>query len=424
MSLRKHISKGSFGNQVITIAAGNLLAQLIPFLVLPFLQKYFYGPEAFGILTIYVSISELLIGIAGFKYEYAIVSTKRLKDTVNILAGAVLITCLVAICTLVGVTIFHYFFNGIESVDKLQGLIFLIPVSVFAFGIYNSINFRLNRQALFFRITGGKVTNTFFAETSKLASGFFHVNGGLVMGRATGHVAAMLYAISTYFFMFKKELKLLSWKHIKNMLITHKRHPFFVMPSALTGTLITVIYLQYFLYYFGAEKVGLLGVSVSYIGVALGIISSSFGEVFFRNISATESIAEVRSKYIRFAKLLCIPAIAMCVSLYAIPSSFVIYMLGDKWAEMLPITRIMALWMSISFVSSSLSFIYLRLHLQRMMFIVDVIHLIAVIIVIPVSYHITKSFTGVLYGFAIVQAAHYITAIFVAIWHMNSKIKA
>lgn len=407
----------------MTIAAGNLAAQFIPFLVLPFLQKYFFDPAAFGLLTLYVSISELLIGIAGMKYEYAVVAAKRLKDAVNLVALTLFITLGVTLLTLLGSGIFYVFFPGLETVSRLRWMIFLLPVSVFAAGVYTVINFRLNRQALFGHMAGVKVANTFSAESVKLLTGYTKAPGGLVTGRAAGHVAAMLYSVVLYVSVFRREWRLFSFPHMKKMIGRYREYPLFAMPSALVGTLITFVYLQFFLHYFGQDKVGLLGVSVSYIGVALGIISTSFGEVFFRNISTITSIAELRRKYIRFARLLFVPAALLCVALHAIPVSWVTYFLGDKWADMLPITRVMALWMSISFVSTSLSFIYLRLNLQRLMFFVDVVHLLAVAVAIPLAYSLTGTFIGALYGFAIVQIIHYLVAILIAERFMNSQIK-
>ncbi|OYT10601.1 MAG: hypothetical protein B6I18_08235 [Bacteroidetes bacterium 4572_112] len=76
--MTKEPSNNEFWKNVATLLSASVLAQAIPFLLLPILQKWFFGPSDFGVLAIYTSVSLLLAGIASFKYELAIVNSVEL----------------------------------------------------------------------------------------------------------------------------------------------------------------------------------------------------------------------------------------------------------------------------------------------------------------------------------------------------------
>lgn len=422
----KHIAKGTFGYHVLTLAGGTLAGQIILFVSLPFLQRYFYGPEAFGLFTIYVSISELLIDVAGLKYEYGIVRMKRGKDAINLMILSFF--CVLAVtllCALVFLAL-YLFFPEINFVKDLGIYLFIIPLSVLFFGSTNTLGYWFNRQQQYNAIAKNKLSSSLVSEPVKFAwAATIKANGlGLIWGRVLGQLAGFLYAFSVFIKHHKKQLKLFSKPTIQKLAFTQKRYPLFVLPSTLITILITAIYVQFFLSYFGKEKVGLLGVSVSYIGVAFGIMSGAIGQVFYRKIASTNDFRALRKLYIKFTQLLFIPSIIAIILAYAIPSSFVSMALGERWAEIIPIARIMVPWMGIAFVSSSLSFMHIHLDTQNKLLFIDVIHLIGVLAALYGGYYYIGTFYGVLVCFAVAQAIHYILVILAAIYFLNQRIKS
>ena len=81
--LKKYL-KSEFLRNVIILISSSGISQIIPFLTLPVLQKYFYSPENFGLLAIYVSVSLTLVKFSTFSYEFAIVKQKTEKDALSI----------------------------------------------------------------------------------------------------------------------------------------------------------------------------------------------------------------------------------------------------------------------------------------------------------------------------------------------------
>jgi O-antigen/teichoic acid export membrane protein len=87
MKLSRFVNlRSSFLKDVFTLTAGTTFAQALPILITPILTRYFFTPEDFGILAVFMSVSGILsVGVTG-GYENAIVLPEKEKDAVN-LAG-------------------------------------------------------------------------------------------------------------------------------------------------------------------------------------------------------------------------------------------------------------------------------------------------------------------------------------------------
>ena len=76
--------------------------------------------------------------------------------------------------------------------------------------------------------------------------------------------------------------------------------------------------------------------------------------------------------------------------------------------------QIMALWMAVMFISSSLSYIYIKLGKQKQTLILDIIHLLMVLIGMNWIHESYKSPITTLWFFTIIQLLFYVIAIFAA----------
>jgi len=412
MGIVKRIQNDTFIRQVLTLAGGNIGGQLVLFISLPFLQRYFYSPQAFGLFTIYVSLSELLINISGLKYEYGIVPLKRHKKALNLLFTSLVTVGIISILTLLGYTAV-YLGSAAGSGLRVLGMSgFLLPVSVLCWGTVNAVGYWFNREKHYGRISGSKWVSSLVSEPVKfgvqpqLSSG-----AGLITGRVAGQFAAFVYVCVLFWKHQRHYLRLYSPREMRLALKEQSRYPFYVMPGALITTLITALYVNFFSHYFGQEKTGILGVSVSYLGVAFGIVSGAFGQVFFRRISDENDYTRLSALFRRFMLVLSAMAAAVILLIYLFPNSWVTALLGERWGQTLPVMRIMVLWMSIAFVSSALSFIHIRLHNQRGLLMLEIVHLILVLAALFGSYAWRGDFFFTLCAFSLVQIIHYLAVI-------------
>ena len=344
---RKYI-KSEFLKDVLILISSSGIAQLIPFLILPVLQKYFYSPGDFGLLSIYVSISLMLVKFSTFSYEFAIVKQNSEKDALSIFSGTVQILFITTILISIGLSLMFIFAKENFYIKNLQAYIFLIPVTIICFGFYEILRYWFNWKKEFSKIGSSMIFKSISAESAKLIQGLLKFSSfGLIVGRVIGEFISFIYLLSAFLKKDYSKLKAIKQTEIFNLLKLNYKFPAYTMPSALKGTLLNVILITLFAKYFSLEKAGLIGISVSYISVAFGIIAQSFSQVFYKKINELENhqLFNVLKKNVI---LLSGISIITLVLVLIIPNSIVVQILGNKWNEFMPVLKLLIFAVSIS----------------------------------------------------------------------------
>jgi len=408
--------QSEFFKNMMTLLSGSAIAQLIPFLVLPILQKWFYDPSHFGELALYTSVTMLLAQVAGMKYEFAIVNAKSRSEAENVFVGAMVITLVFSIIVGFAFMVFPNQMAQIMGAAKIQNYFYLIPFSVLFFSSFETLNYWNNRQKKYKRIAVAKVAKTLSAETAKLDMGYYKFAGnGLIIGRVIGEFISALLLFKHFIVNDLKSFHFSSFSNILDSLKQNYRFPLFTMPSVFVGNLINLVFIGLFMKYFGAEKAGVIGISVVYISVAFGLISQSFSQVFYKELSVTKGKTALLKLYLGNAKYLILISIFAVGFVQLIPSSWVAGLLGEKWIDLMPTLKILVFSYAISFITSSLSFIYMRVNKQKQMLIYDIIHLVMVTASIYIGFHYFGTFKATLISYTIAQLIYYSFAFSIAI---------
>ena len=80
----EHSCSSSFAANVLKLVTGTTFAQVIIVLASPLLTRL-YGPEAFGFLALFTSITSIIGVIACMRYEMAIMLPKTDEEAANLL---------------------------------------------------------------------------------------------------------------------------------------------------------------------------------------------------------------------------------------------------------------------------------------------------------------------------------------------------
>jgi O-antigen/teichoic acid export membrane protein len=405
--------KRTFMQNVMVLFTGTAVSQLIPFLVLPILQKYYYGPEDFAKLASFVYFSEMFGVISTLKLEYAIVGKPSLRDSREVAitgfrvvtVGAVLVLMLAAI---------NYRFDWIHGLHELGVVIFLMPFVVFAMGCVQLTAYWFNARKEYDRIARGKLIQTASGEGVKLLSGFSGLNfSGLIIGRVSGY---SLTAIFQYF-RYRKDVADVERRNFSKwkLLGDHKAFIFYTTPSVFVGAFINFLSIEMFVENFGPASAGMMSVAMTYVGAGLGMVAASISQVYYGTISGIHEKKAMLSLYAKFLGRLTVMSAVMTALVWVLPASWVVGVLGEEWNDLIVYCRVISLWLGVWFVSSSLSFIYLRLQRQREMLVFDVLH----IVLVYAGFHAGKVWGGdalsALWGFTWAQIISYVMAIALAI---------
>jgi len=411
--------KSKFSRNVMVLTTGTAVSQLIPFIVLPLLQKYFYGPADFAMLASFVYFSEMLGVIGTLKLEYAIVGQRTPQDAREVLVTGVRIALMSSgLALLLALVCFQW--DLIHGLHELGIAIFLLPVVVLSMGIIQLTSYWYNARKEYDKIASGKLVQTSTGEGAKLMGGWLGLNfSGLILGRVIGYVTLSLVQWRRYLqqAVHVERRNFSMWEVIRN----NKSFVLFTTPSVFVGALINFLYIELFLENFGSESAGMVSVAMTYVGAGLGMVAGSISQVFYGTIAGIHRRAELQSLYVRFLGRLFWMSAVMTGMIWLLPASWIVGVLGQEWNDLIVYCRVISIWLGVWFISSSLSFIYLRLQRQNVMLFFDVLHVGMIYAGFHLGRHYTGSALGALWGFTWAQVVFYVLAIGMAVFFIRTS---
>ncbi len=184
-----------FNKNVITLFSGNLLAQVIPFIVGPILTRLF-TPEDFGLFALYMSVFSIIGILATGRYELAIILPKEENKAWNLVALSISLSVIFSSMTFFGMLIFGTDLASLLGNDKVKDYLFLVPLAVFLVGLYQSLHYYLNRIRKFKTMSLVRVIQSGFTNIISLFLGWKALGAlGLIIGSLFGQLIACFYLV-------------------------------------------------------------------------------------------------------------------------------------------------------------------------------------------------------------------------------------
>lgn len=407
---------------MLTLISGTAVAQLISILCMVILQRYFYAPEDYAPFRLFFEFVAVFAGISALRLESGIVLEQEENQ-----ARALTRICfkLILTCSLISFIVFWIYSQFNDQFDEIienPYMTLLIPLAVFLTGSLQVYNAWFTRVQSFKLMSITKILQNTTGSGAQLLMGLLKVNFyGLIIGRIIGLGMATTLFCKKYISSFSSALKTTKEQN-RTLIKKHKDFILYTSPAFFVGNLINFLLLALFIEYYGDQFGGKVAASFQYLGISIAIISSSFSQVFFSEISSYDSKIELRKTYSYWLKRLGIIAISGAVIIQFIPESFILAVLGEKWTGLLEIMQIMSIWMAVMFVASSLSYIFIKLGKQKQILFFDIFHLILVAGSILIADHYYHSSITTLWSFTIAQIFFYGLAILLA-YYFISKYK-
>ncbi len=401
----------SFRKNVMTLITGTALAQLISVIALILLQRYFYGPEDYAPFRLFFEFVAIFTGISALKLENGIILEKdesNARNLANICFKAVLITSLIS---LISFYIYSKISNQFNAISSNIFMVLLIPISVALSGFIQIFNSYYTRKKSFRLMSINKVVQNSTSAISQLILGALKYNYfGLIIGRVTGLIATN-YIFAKKYFSGKSNNLNSNPLNQKELILKNKDFILYTSPGFFIGNMINFILLALFIEYYENNFGGKIAASFQYLGISIAIISSSFSQVYFSEISTINSKEELKSTYTYWIKRLGVIALIGATLIQFVPNWLITSILGENWDGLIEIMSVMALWMAVMFVSSSLSYIYIKLGRQKQILFFDIFHLLLVLGSIVIPHYIFKSEMITLWIFTLAQLFFYIISI-------------
>tara|TARA_Y100000589_G_scaffold157003_1_gene149547 strand:- start:327 stop:1598 length:1272 start_codon:yes stop_codon:yes gene_type:complete len=411
-----------FLKNVITLFTGTSIAQLISIVTLIILQRYFYSPEEYAPFRLFFEFSAVFSGICALRLESGLILERNDNSSLSLLRTCIKFCIYISIIG--GVIFTIYYYSEIKVFNFEWILLAIMPLSIFGNGIIQISQSFFTRSKQFIIISSSKVIQSISGAGIQLLTGFMGFNfTGLIIGRMAGLLSADFNYLRSFLKSYRWPIR--NRKEEKRLIQKHRRFIWFTSPGVFVGNSINLIILILFTHFYGEQFTGLTAAAIQYLGLICLLFSTSFSQVYYNEIAQIEDPKKIISSYSYWIKRLGILTVLGWLILFFTPSSFITYILGEKWSNLLYIIKLISPWIGIMFMASSLSYIFIRLGKQKEIFLFDVFHLILITSALYIGHHLFNDKFSTLKVITIVQSIFYILSICLAYLFMikNTKIK-
>lgn len=365
-----------FLNRVITLVTGTAIGQLIAILALPILTRL-YGPESFSVLAVYASTLSLLTVVACLRLEIAIPLPKSERIAAALCVLAVGSVLLFTLLSSLAVIFLPHIFNTLTN-NKISKFLWLIPMGVFAVGMYNALQYWSTRNKKFGLISKTRVTQSLSGTTIKLGAGYLMGSwtAGLVFGQLISQGAGFLSLgrslVKNDWYIFKSLKK----AHLKLALIRYKNFPKYSTWEAFANTGGIQIPVMLIAYYAVGAEAGFLMISIQLLSAPMSLIGNAVAQVYLSEGAERYHRGELRAfthkTILNLAKLACIPLLlAAIISPLLMP-----YVLGEEWGRTGVLISWMAPWFFMQFITSPVSMVLHITDNQKIAFVLQLFGLV------------------------------------------------
>jgi O-antigen/teichoic acid export membrane protein len=353
--LQRWLNKSEFIKNSMTLITGTVIAQLVPILLQPLLRRI-YEPLDFGLFAVYSTLLGIIVAFATLRYDSTVMLPKKDEDAANLVAGSIFLA-FVSACT-IGVILFLFGDQIAILFDlppRISHWLMLLPLSIFLFSGYQSMNYWLIRKKAFKISSLNKIVRRGAEGTGQLTLGMLAPKFGLIAGNIIGDLFNFVSGIwqlqrNGFQFNFIKKIKIVA------LFKRYKEFPLYSTLPALLNTLSLSLPVLIINHMYGSEVTGFFDLSRMCLALPLALISVSISQVLFQNLS--EKIREKKSikpLISKTAQMLGIVSLVMIVFGYFLSVPVFKFVFGERWELSGVMTKILIVSYGLKFIVSPLS---------------------------------------------------------------------
>ncbi|MBP2144602.1 O-antigen/teichoic acid export membrane protein [Methanofollis sp. W23] len=395
-----------FAVNVLKLVSASVVAQVLGFLLLPIITRL-YAPIDFGIFQLVMSITAIVVVVAPFSYQFALMLPKKDSDSINLLVLSLGIALLITLVTAV------LLIGGSDLIEERVGVVgfghytYFVPILVGFNVIYFILTYWLSRKGRYGVIGLSKVLNNTFSKAVQIGAGLLAASPlGLLGGMIAGFAVADLVMIRG----MKEDRHLVAdvnREKMKSLASRYRRFPLFNTGSNLTNTLSSEVTPFMLAFFFSPVVTGLYALAHQAVNMPVRLIGISTSQVFFQKASEvqnqTGNVKEfVQTVHTSLIKLGVFPTLLTML----IAEDLFVLVFGSAWLMAGTFTQILAPWFFFVFLSLPLSSIFSVLEKQNIDLSFNLLILVSRVVVLvaggisgdPVLTILLYSATGVLFS--------------------------
>jgi len=352
-----YIKKNPFLRNILVGLFGTVGAQALPILLSPVLTRM-YSPAMFGVLGLFMSLVSIFGVLVSLGYSKCLLVPKRFSgfNLLIFICGISFVFSCVLLLIFGGITSLHLLPKQFET---LHGLVYVLPLSIFLFAMYDSFYCWVNRHKRFKTLGLSKIVQSFFLISVQLLLAFFHyVSFGLVAGYVVGQFFGVLVLFIAIIQKNKNVFHHFSMKRAKLVAKRYMIFPVFTLPaeliSSFSGQLPTILFTSFF----SLEVVGIYHLTSRVLSAPISLLSSAVTDVF-RERAAQDfrENGDCRDIFMKTFKLLILLGIGPSIVLFIFSPKLFPFIFGSNWKDAGIYAQILTPLFFIRFVVSPLSYV-------------------------------------------------------------------
>ena len=358
--LRALLPQTSFARDVGLLAGGAAATQLIG-LVAALVLTRLYSAEEFGVLAIFTAVLLVLSVVATVRYELAIPLPESEKDAASVVVVALGFVLLATFATGLAVALSSGSIASVLNTPGLRGYLWMLPIAVFVTAAYQVFSFFASRHKQFSLISKTRISQTLTMVSIQLGGHSFGAGAllaGFVAGQSVGVVTLARNAMNS------SGLSGITTDQVVRTLGRYRSFALFAAFQALCSTASRQLPLILLAVFFNPVSVGLFALAVRIIEAPLAFVSLAVSNVLLAHGSEALRRGELGvlvQKIYRNASSLAIPLVLGLV--VSGPEMFALAF-GDEWKDAGAFARLLAPWVYIVSIATSLGALFAILEKQ------------------------------------------------------------
>lgn len=378
--LKRLKPKSEFSRNVLTLMTGTTIAQALPIAAAPILTRI-YTPADFGLFAFYFAIVSILSVLATARYEMAIVLPKRTSHAFQLVMLSWLISTVVSIFVALFIWLFEKQIVSLLNSPTLSHWLYLIPVSIFLTGLYQSLYYWFNRRKEYKTMANSRVVQSGTMVATQVLLGWLSKVGasGLILGQIVGQALSVIVMSK----IFLQDTKIIHKSSKFKQYILAKRYlnfPKFMVPAHLMNVFSAQSPNIMINIFYSAASAGYFVLVQRVVAAPMSIVGLSIADVFRKE--ADEQIKAKGECVVLFKntlkKLMLISLIPFFVFFIFAPDLFEV-IFGTPWREAGDYARILVPMFFLGFSASPLSVMYIVKERQKLYFLIQLILAFSVI---------------------------------------------
>lgn len=356
----RNVIKTPLTKNILTLVTGNTIALITPVFLYPILSRIF-SIEDYAVYGLYISIFSLLEIASVGRYDLAIALPKDDEESINVIAGSLIISIFYSLFILLGVWIYKDAISRSLNNSALENWLLLMPLSIFSVSITKVFTNWLVRKKKFRATSINKTSQKLSEVVCQFCSGVSNFGNGLIIGDTMGRFFGSIF--STYQGLkhdFNKNK--ISLAKIKVNLQRFSDLPKYNILPSMFNALASMIPVFIISSSYSNEASGSFNFSRVILSIPFALISSGISQVLMQEISEKRNLAQsIAVSLLRLViNLLCLSILGIVVLFFFGPMIFK-FVFGAEWELAGEFTKILIFSYSISFIISPFSIILIVL---------------------------------------------------------------